>query len=61
MVRLLKLSNQAQANTKMGDHLESIFFQFCRNIRQIRQIFQLNRNFKKTAIGKVQFDPLIIA
>ena len=47
-VRSMKLSNHAQA-TKMSDHFASQFiFQFGRNIRQIRQICQLNRNFKKS-------------
>ena len=37
-------------NTKMGDHLAStIYLQFDRNIRQI---FQLNRNFKKPPVAQ---------
>ena len=42
-------------NTKMAGHLIStIFFQFGRNIRQIRQICQLKRNFKKNSIVSYQ-------
>ena len=45
MVRILKLSSQAQANTK---HLATTIFQLGRQkSSQIRQVCQLNQNFKK--------------
>ena len=38
----------------VGEHLAfTIFFQFGRNFRQIRQSGQLNRNFKKPRIGVI--------
>ena len=39
-------------NAKINDHLASIFFQFCRNIGQIKQICQLNRNLEKNSLSK---------
>ena len=46
MARLLKLSNEAQVNTNMGDYLATtIFFRLAETIRQI---CQLNLNFQKT-------------
>ena len=48
-------------NTKMGDHLASIiYFCFGRNIRQIRQIYQFNRNLKNSIMWGVTLTPVCI-
>ena len=55
MVRLLKLSNQAQANTKMGGHLVSqFFFSLAEILGKFANSFEISKKIS-SAIGTIGY------